>query len=171
MVRKPSEFIGFPQELDDSSDPWVFNAIARWDARYDDGDTMWFLIDEGFNDYTFKSIRLEGIDAPELRGIRASVGAAPAREHLFHLLPYNAPCVLYTNKDPEGRGRYIAAVFALHHEQVVCVNVEMVRSGHAIIKEEWGWSTTLESCIRRGVDVSDYVTMEGPDGGDSAQPE
>lgn len=168
MARKPTEFIGFPDELKTPFGP--YRAIARFDIRYDDGDTLWFLIDKGFNDYTFKAIRLQGIDAPELKGIRASLDAAPARDHLFHLLPYNAQCLLFTQPDPEGRGRYVADVLTLHHGDLICANVEMVRAGHAVIKHEWGWLNTVETCIDMGIGVSDLITVEAINGSDSPQP-
>lgn len=152
-MRKPDEFKNFPFKLFAPFGP--FNGITRWDARYDDGDSLWFWIDQGFSSYPFQPTRLEGIDAPEIRGTRATPEAVPARDYLFELIPYNAPVRLYVHKDPEKYRRYVVVVIALNADgERICVNVEMVRKGHATIKEEWGWWNVLATCRRPDVNIN-----------------
>ncbi len=63
-----------------------------------------------------------------------------AREFLFTILPYDCPVRLYTAKDTDQWGRYVADVIYLDDTgEMRCANVDMAQAGHAIIREDWGW--------------------------------
>lgn len=150
-MRKPEEFAAFPNIIHPGFGPYT--AVTRWDARWDDGDTIWFWVDRGFNDYSFHAIRFRGIDAPEVRGVTRVQGIA-ARDFLFSILPYNSPATLVTEQDPEAYGRYVADIIALDKEgKKICVNTEMVRNNFATKKPEWGWERTLATCRLYQIDT------------------
>ena len=151
-MRKPSEFSNFPPELVISFGPYP--GVPRPDIRYDDGDTIVFFVDKGFNDYRFNPMRLMGINAPEKRGETRQAGLN-ARDHLFALLTPNEPCKLYTEEDPDQYGRYITAVFHMQDGALRCANVDMVRAGHAVVDWTYDWDKVLDACWTEGVDTSD----------------
>lgn len=145
-MRKPDEFAGFPRKLHPGFGPYP--AITRWDKRYDDGDTLWFFIDKGFNDYEFKSIRFWGVDAPE----RGDYGGLESRDFLFDLLPYNTPVRIHTEKDPDQYGRYIGAILYGGAGDVLrCVNLDLVKAGHATPRDDYGYQSLLKLCRFEGV--------------------
>ncbi len=153
MARQPNEFRGFPTQLHPGFGPYP--AIARWDRQHDDGDTIWAMVDVGWNQYNFKPIRFRGIDAPELRRAASREAGIAAREFLFSILPYDAPMRLYTEKDPDQYGRYVADVIYLDADgSMQCANVNLVLAGHAMIREDWGWFETLATCRSLGIDIT-----------------
>lgn len=103
-MRKPLEFADFP------SHPGYQTSWAAVVKRVVDGDTIDVLIDPGWNEYPYRTIRYRGIDAPELRGEEREAGLA-ARAYLGRLLPVGTQVLLVdTSKDPETFGRYVARV-------------------------------------------------------------
>ena len=88
--------------------PYIYK--ARVVSVYD-GDTITVDIDLGLSTWLHgSSIRLFGIDTPELRGEERSAGLA-ARDHLRSLLPANTPIILRTIKDhTEKYGRYLGII-------------------------------------------------------------
>jgi endonuclease YncB( thermonuclease family) len=77
-----------------------------------DGDTADFLLDLGWYQYAYVSLRLAGIDAPELRGGTAaerSLGAK-ARRRLATLLE-RRPVLVASQKEASTFGRFVADVY------------------------------------------------------------
>ncbi len=152
MSRKPDEFLDFPNKLHPGYGP--YSAIVRWDRRYDDGDTIWCMVDTGWNSYDFQPVRFRGIDAPELRRIDTREVAVLAREFLFSILPFDSPVRLYTEKDKDQYGRYVADVIYLDmFQEIRCANVDMVNAGHAMRRPDWGWYDTITTCEMLGIPV------------------
>ncbi len=152
MARKPDEFHAFPNLLHPGHGPYP--AIVRWDRRYDDGDTVWCMVDGGFNSYDFQPVRFRGVDAPELRHAASRERAILAREFLFSILPFNEPVRLYTAKDKDQYGRYVADVIYLGDgDQFRCANVDLVNAGHAMRRPDWGWFDTVATCQTLGIPV------------------
>ena len=102
-----------------------------------DGDTFTCDIDCGFNVIIRqRQIRMWGINAPELklpdRKTKTKQGAA-ATEHLKKLIA-DKEVIIATFKDKtEKYGRLLGVVFLKdENKQIINVNEEMVKSGHAI---------------------------------------
>lgn len=90
-----------------------------------DGDTATFDIDLGFRVHTISSLRLDGINAPEL----GSQAGTDSRDWLRHLLPAGTKVLLATTRNQFDKyGRYLARVYLAG----VCVNTQMVTDGHAV---------------------------------------
>lgn len=76
--------------------------------RVVDGDTVWLDIDLGMDTYTRKSIRIYGIDAPEL----STEAGKEAKVAVQKLLPVGSLVLLHTIKDhKEKYGRYLGEIF------------------------------------------------------------
>ena len=106
---------------------YEYKAIVK---KVYDGDTitvdidLWFGIT--FND---KSIRLSGIDTPEIRWEELLEGLM-AKEALLSLIPVGSEVLLKTDKDSTGKyGRYIADVFLPNSEISTSVNDWLVENG------------------------------------------
>lgn len=146
--------MAFPNLLHPGYGPYA--GITRWDRRYDDADTIWAMIDAGFNTYDFQPVRFRGIDAPELRRSDTREAAVLAREYLFRILPFDSPVRLYTAKDKDQYGRYIADVIYLRDgDQFRCANVDLVNAGHATRRPDWGWHDTVATCEGLGIPVEE----------------
>ena len=93
-----------------------------------DGDTMHLTVDLGLDIYTNISVRLYGIDTPELP---TSAGVA-AREYVIEWLrPHQQRILVATFKDKREKfGRYLAEVFDLG--RVDSLNELLVTNGHAV---------------------------------------
>ncbi len=154
MARKPDEFMTFPAKLHPSFGPYP--AVVRWDRRYDDGDTIWAMVDNGWNDYSFRPVRFRGIDAPELRRSDTREIAILAREYLFAILPFNCPVRLHTAKDKDQWGRYVADVIYLDDTgEMRCANVDLANAGHAMRRPDWGWYDTIATCEMLGISIEE----------------
>jgi micrococcal nuclease len=89
----------------------MYRAVARYVV---DGDTLDCLVDLGFMVYAYATVRVAGVDAPEVyhpsspeereRGMRA-------KALVEGLLPPGRPVLLATAKDATTFGRYVAAVW------------------------------------------------------------
>jgi endonuclease YncB( thermonuclease family) len=108
-------------------------------VRVIDGDTIVFDIDLGMG-VTLKNqpIRLQGVNAPELIGASAEAGRAARDFALAALLLPDAPATFFretiitTFKDKNDKyGRLLAKVFIKTDQGWVCLNDEMLRTGHA----------------------------------------
>jgi micrococcal nuclease len=77
-----------------------------------DGDTIRFDIDLGFNMWIKnESVRLRGIDAPEIRGEERPIGLQ-SRDWVRSQLPRGSKVLIRTEKPfREKYGRYLATVF------------------------------------------------------------
>ena len=78
-----------------------------------DGDTIRVNIDLGFNTWmNNESIRLYGIDAPELRGVERAEGLI-TRDELIKLIPIGSTITLKTIKDSKEKyGRYLGIILS-----------------------------------------------------------
>ena len=99
-----------------------------------DGDTITVVIDLGFDTRRVESLRLAGIDAPEIRGEERAEGLI-ARDwlinRLYTALEIGRDIIIRTDKDSTGKyGRYIAEVFI----DEVSINEELVEKGLADLK-------------------------------------
>lgn len=123
----PAEFDDFPDDLNDAV-MYVYRAVIK---RVVDGDTLYVMISTGFNQYLYESLRLRGVDAPELRKGTAAERARGrlAKEFLETLAPPGTPCVVTTYKDRQSFGRYIADVLLPGERDIA---EEMVKAGHAV---------------------------------------
>jgi len=98
-----------------------------------DGDTMKVLIDTGFNIYTQQTLRLYGIDAPELRGDNKEKGKISRdwlRKRIYNAMSNNIPVTIKTMQDKRGKyGRLLAEIFIDGDEK--SLNEQMVEGSLA----------------------------------------
>lgn len=126
MSRKPTEFNDWPKNL-----PITFGPYRAVITHVTDGDTCDVLVDQGFNSYRYLTVRIMGIDAPEIfRGDDAekTLGKA-AKEYLATLAPPGTPCLIHTDKDRQSFGRYSASILLFNGTDVASA---MVRADHAV---------------------------------------
>jgi endonuclease YncB( thermonuclease family) len=104
---------------------YEYHAVIR--SIYD-ADTCRADIDLGFGIWTAnQSIRLYGIDAPELGTPEGRV----ARDYLRTLMPVGSTVLLRTHKDEaEKYGRWLGQIW-LHDGDVLSINQQLVDTGHA----------------------------------------
>lgn len=97
--------------------------------RVVDGDTVQLDVDLGFDIRQRMTVRLYGINAPEM----STPGGKPARDHLVGMLPTGATVRLETLKDrKEKYGRYLARIYAESPADMLDVNAKMIEDGHAV---------------------------------------
>lgn len=107
MARRPIEFAGFPENLKILA-PWSpCRAIIKF---WVDGDTCDVLIDGAFNTYPYETIRVAGLDTPELNRSVSREAGQLAREEALRIAPIGTPVVLKTAKDTQTFGRYISSI-------------------------------------------------------------
>jgi micrococcal nuclease len=104
---------------------YVYSAIVR--SIYD-GDTIRVDIDLGFDMWIKNaSLRLSGIDAPELRGEERPEGLK-TRDWLREIIPPGTEVIIKTEKDSKEKfGRYLATIYFEGHN----LNEQMVELGLA----------------------------------------
>lgn len=98
-----------------------------------DGDTFRVVLDLGLRVFHEVSLRIAGIDAPELHDPDGSVriAAEAARVHLSSLVVGRAVFVA-THKDGKSFDRYVADVFVPGEDgTLVDIGAAMVAAGHA----------------------------------------
>ncbi len=108
-MRKPAEFADFPALLKQRAPFGPYRARIK---HVTDADSVDVLIDAGLNQYRYLTVRLAGVDAPELRR-GDPVERARARlatERVRELVALESACVIETQKDSRSFGRYIAKV-------------------------------------------------------------
>lgn len=103
--RVPVEFRDWPADLPYSFGP--YRAVCR---HHVDGDTFDFLVDQGFNDYPYMTIRLLGVDTPETNRAATKESGEAAREFVRLTMPEGARVILHTRPDPDSFGRYLARI-------------------------------------------------------------
>lgn len=88
---------------------YLYNAVV---ASIYDGDTIRVNIDLGFNFWKMnETVRLIGIDAPELRGIERPLGLK-SKEWLMSKIPPGSKIILQTEKDKQEKyGRYLGTIW------------------------------------------------------------
>jgi micrococcal nuclease len=123
-LSRPQEFDTFPHALACAYGPFM----AVVDSIYD-GDTFTALVDPGFRLYSYVTIRIRGINAPELKtGTQRTAGAA-ARDGLTVLIPPGTAVKLATERDVQTFNRFVADVTL---EDGTDVGTEMIRLGFAV---------------------------------------
>lgn len=124
--RKPIEFAAHPAGYGAAIGRGLFRAVVR---HVVDGDTVDVMLDLGWYQYAYQSIRLAGIDTPELRGTSGSerARAIGARDRVGALVE-GRPVLLRSHKQKTTFGRFVADVFvpveATVEEPAAWVDVE-----------------------------------------------
>ena len=114
-------------------DRWTYGALV---ASIHDGDTVRVAVDVGFEVRFTTSVRLLGIQCPEVggAGVTADEKAAGirAREALADLLDGGAVIVRTKRDTQEGRGRYLATLYVVQPDGMwLDVCAQLVLDGHA----------------------------------------
>lgn len=125
MTRKPVQFDDWSESL---PVPWgPFRAVVQ---HVTDGDTLDLLVDVAFNSYRYLTIRVMGINAPELftSDLEERARGRAARAYLESIAPVGAQCLLRTDRDRTTFGRYVGSLLLADGRDVA---TEMVTSGHA----------------------------------------
>ena len=102
-------------------------------VRVIDGDTVEAEVDLGFHISFLRTLRLFGINTPEVRGASRPQGLA-ARDHLIQLIDTHthgtSELIIQTQKDATGKyGRLLATLLADN----VNLNEALIASGHAVV--------------------------------------
>lgn len=126
-MRRPAEFENWPASIRTPYGP--YRAVVR---HVVDGDTLDALVDLGFNQFSYQTIRLAGIDAPEKNRAATKEAGLAAKRFLEGLVPVGTQVVLVTEPDPDSFGRYIAIV---DRSDGVEINQALVDAGHAVFRE------------------------------------
>jgi micrococcal nuclease len=111
MPRKPSEFAHHPARFSGLKEG-EYRAVCK---HVVDGDTFDFFIDLGWYHYAYETIRLRGIDTPEIRGPERPEGLAVKMWVVDRLL--FKPCVLVPIPDVQTFGRFVADVWVLDWDE------------------------------------------------------
>ena len=99
-----------------------------------DGDTMTVRVHLGLDVSINVTLRLRGINTPEVRGEERPKGLA-ARDYLRSLLLPMSVVYLETHKDKKGKyGRYVADVYKETPVGMLNINRHLVAQGHAVYK-------------------------------------
>jgi micrococcal nuclease len=97
-----------------------------------DGDTLNLFVDKGTDEYRKMTVRLYGINAPEMRGKSAADGQA-SKQWVIDWFGEHCPdgkFVIETIKDNRDRyGRYLAIVTAADGHNL---NDDIIEAGHAV---------------------------------------
>lgn len=105
-------------------DPYVYKAEI---ISVFDGDTCTAIVDLGMNVSVRVKLRLNSINAPEVRGAD-KLGGIKSRDYLRSLI-LNRDVIIKTYKDKtEKYGRWLADIWVDN----IFVNESMVESGHAV---------------------------------------
>lgn len=83
---------------------FTYKAIVE---RVVDGDTLWVIIDVGFNIILREKIRLRAIDTPELKTKKGE----EAKQYVSKLLEPGQEIIIKTSKSEDKYGRFVADVF------------------------------------------------------------
>ncbi len=92
-MRKPPLFQDHPVAYEEALNKGLFRCICH---HVVDGDTADFMVDLGWNTYSYVSLRFIGINAPELKGGSMQKGLA-AKARIEGLL-LGRPCLLKSYK-------------------------------------------------------------------------
>jgi endonuclease YncB( thermonuclease family) len=103
--------------------------------RVIDGDTVDLNIDLGFKTWTYKRIRLIGIDTPELRGgtAESKAEARIAKRRVEDLFAEADESFVQTQWDSKGKyGRTLGWLYVLKDEQVTNINILLLQENLAV---------------------------------------
>ncbi len=109
--------------------------------RVVDGDTVELMIDQGFSNFTKQTMRLYGIDAPEMNTLAGKAAKTWLREALQPLEAiYVQTIQLSTKAKRDKYGRFLAVLYGFYpvlssadgpKVNHCSFNAEMIRDGHA----------------------------------------
>lgn len=128
-TRRPLEFQAFPLPLVAVTAFGPYRGIVR---HVVDGDTFDAVLDLGFQTYTYVTLRLRGVNAPE----RNTLAGQRAQAYVRELLTPGTPVAVVTAQDPQTFGRYVAEVRLVRDGGVVDLGTHLVATGHAV-RSEW----------------------------------
>ena len=110
---------------------YTYKAIVE---RVVDGDTVYLLVDCGFNIMRKERIRFYGVDAWETRGEEREDGLK-AKEFVQYHLPVGSECVVRTGKEQGKFGRYLGEIFVndkrMASDTIRSLNEMLLEEGHA----------------------------------------
>ena len=114
MARGMPGFVDHPAAFDAAGLAGVFRALC---VAVVDGDTVDLVLDLGFRQYALVTVRLRGVDTPEINGRTQDerVRAAAARDRAAALLLDKA-CLVRSFKDRQTFGRYVAHIWVLPYD-------------------------------------------------------
>jgi len=130
MSLTTNSFDNYPDELKALATYGPYRAVIQ---RIVDGDTLVAEFSIGFQVYALHSIRLIGIDAPEINSgdaERRALGVA-AKDFLESICGSGSPIIVTTEKDRRSFNRYVATVLFIHEDKICNLSEVMVESGHA----------------------------------------
>jgi endonuclease YncB( thermonuclease family) len=104
-MSKPQQFENWPTSIQPGYGP--YRAVCD---RIVDGDTLYAFCDLGLNQYSYQSLRLKDVYAPELFSGTDREAGAEARNHLASICPPRTKLEMYTQKDASTFGRYVATL-------------------------------------------------------------
>ncbi len=110
---------------------WHYRGTVK---RVIDGDTLIVNLDLGLRVFTEVSLRIAGIDTPEINKGTLDERAAgkEARRYLAAVLLPNTTVFVRTHKDKQTFNRYVADILIPgYNGEMIDVATEMVTSGHA----------------------------------------
>lgn len=145
-IRKPPIFANHQFGYVDALNNGMFRAFCQ---HVVDGDTGDFLLDLGWYNYTYGTLRFYNIDTPELIGTppeeRARAIAALQRVEVLIL---NKPVLIKTYKEKTSFNRFVAQIFFVPPEDIV--------------EEVPRFSLPLEDgTIAEVVEIADVLKVEG----------
>ncbi len=123
-MGKPMQFEDWPVELERGYGP--YHAVVE---RVVDGDTIHALFSLGLDDYSYRMVRIQGVNSPEIASrdpVEKAAGLA-AKAFLESLLPHGTKCVITTDKDRTSFGRYVASIYIPGTD----VATSLLQAGHA----------------------------------------
>lgn len=133
-MRIPAEFEDWPQNL-----PYSFGPYRAYVRYIVDGDTLDVMVDVGFNDYLYRTIRLlalvngafKGVNAPEKNRAESKEAGLAAKAYVSDQIPPGTRVVITTRADADSFGRYLGAVLL---EDGRDLGSSLVEAGHAVFK-------------------------------------
>ena len=129
MSRYPSDFENHPRPFPESAE---YRGVCRYVV---DGDTMDVIVDCGFNIYHYLTVRLRGIDTPEIyrpedeEELRRGQKARGFVEGLI----LDQPILLTTYESKRSFGRYVADIqyYKSDSEQWIDLAAKLIEAGYA----------------------------------------
>jgi len=94
-----------------------------------DGDTAKVLVDLGFSVFCIQSIRIKGLNAPELNKSEESKAGKASRDYLMTLLPVGSKVLIKTEKYRQSFTRYVGDIYREDGSNVAEL---LVAAGHAV---------------------------------------
>lgn len=110
MARKPKEFEEHPTSFTEAQDDGLVRGIC---LHVTDGDTADFLLDLGWLQYAYETVRLRGIDTPEIYRPENDEELAAGQEAkgFVESLVLDQPVLIRSYKDKTTFGRFVADVW------------------------------------------------------------